>query len=266
MFNYNNFITEKLGVNDDVIILSDYILNKINNKEDITLTNIPDNLSFKINEIIIKFIDSSKYGGWFNSSRSKLTKNGFNLYLSLNKNDNDLKKILYHELTHVIKFMNLTTKKLKMTSPINYYFDKRFNNLLQMLYYSDESEINAKIADIFSEIEDSINPKYSKKLQFSLIMKEMTLPKTLINYDIFDDLKDISKKDKIKFFQYITKIKNIKKDYNNKFLQLTQLIKYEIFNSEDINLNKVMSSTQYFINNQGKKLERKMHELYDLIV
>ena len=109
--------------------------------------------------------------------------------------------------------------------------------------------------EIFKSFIDGLSYKYEDN------------PYMLINYDIYDDLKDVSDKDKIKFFSYITNIEKIKKDYNNKFTQLYYILKY-IFSNQDstTNLNSIMYKTQKHINKQGKKLLHKITRLYDLFL
>lgn len=268
---FENFLTEKLGINDDVIFLVNFILNEINDKDKETLiiNKIPNKTSFKINKIKINFINNNDVKGGFNSSRSKYTKDGYDLFLYLNINT-DIKSTLYHELTHIIKYQNLTKKNIKMLSNNNLYPDYRFDKLLYLLYYSDDSEINAKVSEIYSKIEDLMkdnlinNKEIFKTYIDNLIFMENDNPQMLINYDIFKDLKDISDKDKIKFFNYITTLKNIKKTTNNKFFIFFKMINHILFNKKDLNLEKILTRTQNHINSQGEKLLKKLSKLYDL--
>jgi hypothetical protein len=265
ILNYDDFLTEKLGISNDVIFLVDFILDKIKDKKSLIIDNIPDETTFKINKIIIKFTENNNYLGSFDYNRSKLTKNGFDIYLNLNK-ETDLKSSLYHELTHVVKFQNLSNKKLKMISPNNFYHDPRFENLLYLLYCSDESEINAKVAEIYSKIEDEMT--YSNTLYKKNVFNyycNLFKPNNLITYDIYDDLKNISNKDKIKFFKHILNIKFIRKNSKNRISFIFNLIKYIFNNKEKINLDSVMLKTQKYINNQGKKLSKKIDKLFDLL-
>jgi len=273
---YNNFLTEKLGVNSDVIVLSHFIMNEIKNNNFIITKNIPET-TFKIHKIIIKPIKSDHVRAGFNVSYSKLTKDGYIIYIMINKGIiteyNELKNALYHELTHVIKFQNLTNKKLKLTtSYISNYPDKRFKKLIHLLYYSDDSEINAKVAEIYSEIENEIDYFNGDKNYFftkyiEQIYSDDINPKTLINYDIFNDLSDISDKDKIKFFNHLVNIKKIKNSNDNNFIKIIKMIKYILFNKDDNSqsLNQIMKNIQFHINKQGTKLDEKIKKLYDLI-
>lgn len=273
IINYKNFIFEKLGVNDDVIKLVNFILPLISDKKNINITeNIPKT-TFKISKINIKFISKKDISGAFVESKSKLTKDGFIIFLLLNKNE-DIKSSLYHELTHVIKYQNLTNKNIKMISKNYSYPDRRFDKLLYYLYYADDSEINARVAQIYSEIEDHIKDMQhlvNKKDIFKtyidgLIYDEDNNPHMLIEYNIFDDLKNISEKDKIKFFRYITEYDKIKKTSNSKLKILYNIILQILFNKQNssIDLNSIMKKTQDYINTQGEKLFKKLTKLYDL--
>ena len=81
IINFQNFLTEKLGISDDVILLVNFLLPLISNKKDIIIDDIPLNTSFKINKISIKFINKKNIKGGFNESKSKLTKNKTSAYL-----------------------------------------------------------------------------------------------------------------------------------------------------------------------------------------
>lgn len=270
ILNYKNFIYEKLGINSDVITLVKFLENKIN-KKDIVIDTIDLKLSFKINKISIKFISHDKIAGGFNMSRSKLTKNGYNIYLLINSKTN-IKNTLYHELIHVIKYQNLTHKNLKMFSPVSYYHDQRFEKLLFMLYYSDESEINAKVSEIYSEIETEIteNQSINKKDIFTNFINNLSFryednPQMMIEYNIHEDLNGISSKDILNFFNYIIEVTNIKKN-QNKFVRIIKTIKLILFNKNDSNISQeqIMKRTQSHINNQGKKMKKKIDKLYSL--
>jgi len=278
ILNYNSFIYEKLGINDDVIILSDFLFDYLKNikfeqNKSITIDDIP-NVSFKIKEIIIKFINYNNNIASFDISKSKYSKDGYKLYINLS--NNYTKNELYHELSNVIQHDKLTTKKIEYSlgnynSVNNSIFKDKFNNLINMLYYSDDSEISSFVHQVYSEMEIYFK-KYNKNNSifeyFLSNNNHYNISKYMINYDIFEDLKNIDEKEQILFFKYLYNLNNIKIK-NNKFINKIY-IAYKtlciIFGkNDDSNLDDIKLKTQKFINNQGEKLNNKLIKLYGLI-
>ena len=270
ILNFENYITEKLGISEDVLILYNFLSKFDFNKNRIIIDNNIPKTTFQISKIIINI--KNDYSS-FNVSRSKLIKNGFIIYLNIK--DDNIEASLFHELTHVIKFQNLTNKKIKMLSSSINYNDERFKKLLDILYYCDESEINSKLSEIYKKILD-ISKFYKdnfiidKNELFSKIISEKLISEIgeieyIKKYNIFEDLKNISDKDKIKFFKYITNIKKIKS--YNKIKAIIEIIKLILFNkeNENVNISTIMQKTQKYIDIQIGKLERKVHKLYDMI-
>ena len=118
---FNDFINEKLGINNDVIVLSDFLYNilKNKNKKKIEITNGIPTVSFKINKIIINYFNnSSDIATFLDKKYSKLTKDGIIISLSFNKNIEIEKRDIYHELSHLIdheKKLSLRIKNFRDT-------------------------------------------------------------------------------------------------------------------------------------------------------
>jgi len=267
---YDEYIVERLGVNDDVIKLTDFLIDHIvENKSYIFKTDKLPKLSFKINKL---FIDFGKVNS-FNSSKSKHTKNGFNIYIQLNSFEDffSWKEILSHELTHVLKYTKLTLKKQKLLSHDFTYSDERFNKLISLIYSSDESEINANVSQIYYKYKDIENiEKFDLKMKnFKELIKQdeyMKISNQMINYDIKNDLKNISEKDIYYFFKHISNKKRMRKS-KNKIKDFFKII-YNIINDRqneiDYDVSSVLHQTQKYINSQGEKLKRNLYRLYDL--
>jgi len=276
LIDFEEYLCERLGVNEDVHILSEFLYNKLKdeNKNKVVIEkDFPENISFKIKKIIIEFKSDVDYNASFNKSRSKLTEDGYILYLIFNREGN-LMDNLYHEFTHVIKFDKLTIKKIKgfnsNVDASDYFDKKKFKRLIGCIYMSDESEINAAVAEFYSKISKFFKSSNNtnKSVLFKSYIKNLDrYSDELINYNIFEDLENISDKDKLYFFRKFTKIRNIYKESDNKLLIAYKLIKMFILDKPDnrITLYYAMCSLQRFINKQGEKLKLKTHKLYDLI-
>lgn len=288
--NFENFINEKLGIKEDVTILSDFLydyLKDIKNENKIIIDGtILPSVSFKISKMIIEFKDYHKIAS-FDEKYSKLTKDGVEIYLLFNKNEKLVKSIIKHEISHVIDFEIKLSKRVEIfkdkinsfnTSNIisNLRFKIKFDNLCKLIYYSDDGEIKA-LTHEFHDILDKIYNKHKnindKNFLFDIIIKNSDVKniyEEMINYNIFEDLKDISDKIKLKFFNDIINIEKklykIKKNKNNKLLIIIKIILFILRGYEkNIDLQGFMYKTQKHINMRGIKLRNNIHRLYGLL-
>jgi hypothetical protein len=284
--NFENFINEKLGIREDVIILSDFLydqLKDVDTDKDVIINgkNAPK-VSFEISKIFIKFLKYD-YVASFDENRTKLTKNGFEIYLIFRKNKDVLKSIIYHELSHLIdheiklskKIMNFKNE-IASSKVANLLNNKKFNNLCDLIYLSDDGEIKS-ITHEFYEIL-TIGYKQCKAVSnkntvFKHLIKHSNVKNlydSMINYNIFKDLEDVPDKIKLKFFNDLInwngKSVKIKKNRNNKFMIILKVISYIIYGYEkNIDLNNIMYKTQKHINMKGTKLRNNIHRLYGLL-
>ena len=173
-------------------------------------------------------------------------------------------------------------KNIIMVAPIRPIYrlngaDDRFDNLLNVLYLSDETEIDAKISEIYSDICNSVRNTINKtkKELFELNIQKYvynvnSICYKLMNYDIHTDLEYISDNDKKSFFRKLLDIKNInnekKKSNLPNFLIILKYFMFSRNNKEyDTDLKFIMKKTNNYINSQGKKLKRKIIKLYDIV-
>jgi len=282
--NFEDFINEKLGIHDDVIILSDFLYNilKKNKKEKIVIKdNIPE-VSFKISKIIINFHSSNDVNAYFNERFTTLKDNGFEIYLSFNKNIELKKRAISHELSHLIDHEIKLSKRIKEFKDVllsskfaNIFNNKKFNNLCYLIYLSDEGEIKAHVHqfyEIFQESFDDIkfdDKNYDKNKIFEFLLDETGVKKLytkMINYNIFEDLKSIPDKLKLKFFNDFLNInKNIYNIKKTPSLSTIKMIFHLLFGKKnDLNLEDFMFKTQKHINERGIILRDKIHKLYGL--
>jgi predicted transcriptional regulator len=284
--NFENFINEKLGIREDVIILSDFLFEYLKeiHKGKIVIDgkDIPK-VSFKISKIFIEFIDEHNYLGSFDEKRTKLTNDGIEVYLIFNNKNNDLlKSTISHELSHLIdheiklsKNINSFKDEISASKISNYLNNKKFENLCNMIYLSDDSEIKSMTHEFYEFLIKEYT-KYkniiNKNVLFNMIVYSSTVNcyNDMINYNIFEDLKDIPEKSKLKFFNDLInwnkKIINIKKNKNNKLTIIIKILYYIIRGYEkNIDLYDIMYKTQKHINMKGIKLRNKIHKIYGLL-
>lgn len=279
---FENFINEKLGIRDDVIILSDFLFDilKDNGKKKIVIKNNIPKVSFRISKITINFHSLDDVLAYFNEQYTKLTEDGIEISLTFNKDIILNKYLINHELSHLIDHEIKLSKRIKdlkdrvLSSKFsNIFNDRKFNNLCQMIYLSDDGEIKAYVHQAYEIFERSFNYMlklgYDKNKIFETLLMETGIQKIykdMINYNIYDDLKNVPNKLKIRFFNDLInidkKIYNIKKSPN---LSKIKLFFYIFFSKKnDLDLNDIMFKTQKHINDKGIIFRNKIHRLYGL--
>ena len=180
--NYKDFINENYGISNWVKELSEIIYNHIlENKEEfkqnkyftIQLNNYINN-SIKIDNSIIRLELSNVNKGLFDDSFYYI-KNGvlYNLQINIETiNINErIKEILNHELTHVVEYYNFNFKNLKNLPKYftirKYYINHKdldnglnFKNFIYLLYFSLDTELNSRIAELYNVIFKYKNNQY----------------------------------------------------------------------------------------------------------
>ena len=285
--NFEDFINEKLGIRDDVIILSDFLFNYLKDlkKEGIVVINgeILPSVSFKISKLFIEFVENHKYLASFDEKRTKVMKNGIEIYLIFNKNVEVSKSTINHELSHLIdheiklsKRINDFRDEISASKFSNLLNNKKFNNLCNLIYLSDDGEIKSITHEFYELLIESYE-KYKinidKNLIFEYLVNNSTIKKfydNMINYNIYDDLKDIPDKTKLKFFNDLInwnkKMIKIKKNRNNQLMIVMKILFYIIRGYEkNIDLHDIMYKTQKHINIKGIKLRDNIHRIYGLL-
>lgn len=277
-FNFENFINEKMGIRDDVVILSDFLYDYLSdaNKEKIIIINgenIPK-VSFNISKIVINFVQPKYYMiASLDEKRSKLTRQGMEIYLFFNKDEKLSKSTINHELSHLIDHEIKLSKRIEdfrdatAASKISNLLNNRnFNNLCNLIYSSDDSEINS----ITHEFHDLLTNGYSKLKDTKSKNEIFDIYDKMIYYNIFEDLKDIPDKTKIKFFSDLInwnkKMIKIKKNRNSQFMIYLKIAFYLAHGYEkNIDLHGIMYKTQTHINSKGIRLRNNIHRLYGLL-
>lgn len=184
-------INERLGVNDDVIILSDFIVRELYGKPDGTYVfnkkEIPEtNLGIDINKMTIKYkrIEKKDYSnimkknkgvilGALDVSHSKRFKSGnVELVLVLS---NLKKSVIYHEINHALQFVklgksnmikkNISHTSMEMMKP-NYEYTKKLGMLSHMVYRSIDLEVSSNVIGFYAQVKGLMKKRieeYRKK-------------------------------------------------------------------------------------------------------
>jgi len=102
---FNEFkLFEKLGINDNVKILSKYIFNNlcnmgINIGDNIIFDIFPSNIEIKINKLYVNITETESC---FELSKTKMTKNGYIFYIKIPKYSEETNMI--HEINHIYQY------------------------------------------------------------------------------------------------------------------------------------------------------------------
>jgi hypothetical protein len=193
---FNDFLFEKLGINDDISRLTDFIMNKINIKNnfknDIIIKNIDIDFPVKIERITIKFIkmDNKDWKGYFSANKKQIHNTYFNLIIYINKNLKDLNPAdLNHELIHAYQFIK---------NSFSFLYDKTYdlyNTLLNksslydnlswfkfIIYLCNKKEIAAFYNDSYYNIKEKL--KNNKNLNIDDLIEESEF---YVNYNYLKD-------------------------------------------------------------------------------
>jgi len=293
---YNNFVFEKVGVNDDVIKLSNFISKyihlkgKVSKEYVINKKDLPDDINLPINKLVI-YYEPIKKGdknyAYLDVRKSKRFKSGnVEIYIVLRT----LKKsIIYHEINHALQFINLGKYKMirkgKMSILYNNiendFKDKKVKSFLYLLYRSDELEVSSNIIQFYGQLK-GLMKKYIKdfKIKFKDKMDNEEMQKyidkwkkkyfinTLKNRDIYRTAKIINNIDLFEYFENADKDEVIKLftllsfiDKNNKIIK-----KSLVLNPIDDNeLEKEIQKYQNMMNNMGRKMLIKIGKVWDLL-
>jgi hypothetical protein len=274
---YEFALLEKLGINQDVELLSNYLKSKIESKSMI-IDNIPLKLSKPISKIYIKIERSKSRIAAFNLSKSKLTDDGYELHFIFQTNPTI--DVISHEVNHALQFiMKGHEKSIKAIDDIKaarYSLgfvpfgekNKKLNEVVDLIYYLNDTEINSLVVETHARIKE-LYDKIDKELFIHLIKRSdaYKICEFVEYLNLEDYLKDISTEDKIKFFSILKDKKielnqNVNKSIIKKIITSFKNIFYK-GNMELIELNATIDRYDNHFKIQSDKLKRKLFRLYD---
>lgn len=277
-------LKETVGINDDTVVLSDFLVELLKNKQTnsnqiiINKQELPKLKQIRIKELIINFIANSltTYKNYVDIQRSYIDENGeYTIFCYLMNTD---KETIYHEVNHILQLV-LKGKTKSITDFYNIkavtFVQRILSNehilpFIDLLIKAKESEINALVAEVYPLVKD-----IKTKTEFITTLNNSNaylISQELINYNIFDEFNNIDEYDKGLFFEYVPKIRNLfYRDINGIqrniiISELANELNNETYEppSTDIT-NKKMNKYQKYINKQGTKLQKKLSKLSSLL-
>jgi len=240
MLNFGNFIIERSGYSTEVEELTTYIINYVENKED--LKNIEEIdvkiLNIGISKIIIEFKeDYAKLNNRFSSfdqHKSEYIPNGSIIYLVLDSYKTT-HGLLNHELFHAYDWVKNKGKELTSVDEMSiismYDFfknDKQISTIIDVFYSLSSAEVKADFSKIVYEIK---NYELNENETIDNLVKKSDF------YQNFYYLKDINL---LQLFNDLSELKL------NKFLSAFELLKKLKHGEEE----------ELFINNSSKKEQK----------
>lgn len=291
---FNNYlIIEKLGINEEVLKISNIIY------DDILIKNSYKNYQIKlpINKLGIEYVfiffknhDNNKAS--FDIGRSNRNK----IYLWISKDIKLTVDTIYHELNHAIKFIFVgkenskkklfDIKSLRLVKPyIASEHDNIINTLIMFKYYSSREEIDSYLYNSYYQLinpsPDSIFYNFDKFYTdnfnefFDLLIRETesySIFKFISNYNP-NDLKKINHTDLQLYLNIVEDNYNFllkqKRDIYSILRAVYQIIfKKHFISTLDIkivNIDKYIDKLQKEKDESSKYLIKKLYKLYDLI-
>ena len=234
MKTYNSFLFEKVGVNEDVVKLADFVSDYIygRGREEgsyiIKKKDIPDDIDLPINKLTVVYEpkvfdrkkDKSFISGYLDPRKSKRFKSGnVEIWLKIRT----LKKsVLYHEFNHVLQFIKLGRSGMIKKGRLSFlhgvlkkdFKDKKVKDFLYLLYRADENEMYSNIVQFYGQLK-GLMKKYIKKFKLEYKDKKTSeeldgmiqgwkknyFIKTLHNRDIYLTAKFMEDIDLQEFFE-----------------------------------------------------------------
>jgi len=269
-FNIHNIIVEKVGINLDLVNLSEELYNLIKNDKKSFYKF--DHKQFNTSTLHINSISIiiNKSNSSFNLSTSKITEKGFDININLNENEID-NKVIHHELNHALKFYMIGKEKSIEKSHLlkghnlsrNFIKNPEIDEFITLYYYSQPDEIDSNISEAYYELLEKfkeINKITEKQfnIYFQLFYKEVfiyNISISLKNYN-FKKLKKLNSDNLVIFFNILNDKKEILKvsRSRNKFINTLIGIKNVI--------NDIYLKNSYY-NNIDKKV--KIDDLSEIL-
>lgn len=196
------FLLEKYGLYDGCKDLTEFILKRVKNKYKQKISTIAininkselkkyNNIFFDEIQLIVNVVDTESNGGYDPKDNNSLNKD--NLFYSIklnfdinhNKLIDDLRALLYHELTHAYNnYCIVVTNKDNLYNVLkkqHYYnfisgkssYDDIKQILSDVLYHINKTEQNAYIAELHAELENNKNVIHGPQEALDIIKKSV---------------------------------------------------------------------------------------------
>lgn len=278
--NFEEYILERLHINNDVDKYSSEIYSIMKNSNDsiFIFDNIP--LNMNIIKLTIRLENISDMG-FLNLDKCKKTKNGWIIEIVLRE---DFKlSTLEHELFHTLRLTLLEKDKvirnLNYIRSFNIFNEKEHPEImdfLEIVYLSNDEEINAKIHEFDGYVKSIIGDQRITKEEFkTLIISSdiLNICNLLINFKCDNLFKKYDSNKLNKMFYLLEENKNKLDRYEiskfRKFIYMINRIFSKNYYKPQIVDNRVYmpikgkSFYDDWISKQGQKLKNRIYSLYD---
>ena len=293
-------ILEEVGINSDIKKLTNQLYellinsNKTINKFDGSIFKLD---KIKIESITVYLIDMPVSGS-FDADESKITDNGINIILKINKDEINT-EVIHHELNHVLQFYmvgkekfikSINNLKIQRLS-LNFLNDPMIEEFISLFYYSQDGEISSFVSESYYSIKnnikfninDNITENEFNKL-FKKYYKQCYIYDASIMLDKFN-LKNFSRLNSnnlVIFFNVLNDKKNLLKIHqkSGKFkkflLDIYDVLTNRYFNDyyykkidksiKIENLDNILEIYDKRFKNASKTIKNKLSKLYSLIL
>lgn len=284
----NYLILEKLGINEDVVTLSEYILNIISDK--LEKKYIIDSNDIKLNKIVLDKIilnvkeSNNSINGDFDIQKSDITIKGLKGVINIYGTPNI--HTIYHELNHVLKFYHKgKTSSLKQLSSLKSFNVESKNEILKeflyLFYISEKDELDSYITESYKKLKNillsvkNINPnKFNLDNSFKIFYKDTISYEhyeLLKNYNIKENFKKLKKAEIVSFFNYIeNRNRFYKKYYKKNIINIIRLIVFSIKNYNKLNkielINNLDDKYNAIINKYDNRFKKSSGEIYKKLI
>jgi hypothetical protein len=189
---YNEFLYEKIGINDDIEKLSDIIIEKMKNKNYFSYETNYLGKDITI-EFFLKRIDKTR-----NAYISVTDKENYVFKIVLKSLD---KILIVHELKHLDRMIRTKFKRddFFYTNRASQFLSKHYWFLFKdklsslifstIFYYSDQDEFESQFHDIYMTIKENLHVNMDKEEKFLLVKN------TLINNNMYEYYKYVYEND-----------------------------------------------------------------------
>ena len=273
-------------------------------KKVFTSEDLPSLKDLKIDKLVIDYNPKSILGGkgtnaFFNSGKSYITDKGVVAYLKFIA----LPSIstIYHELTHVLQFYKIggkgmasRLKPVKSTGFSSGFVKKGLTKeqldvlelFCYLVYQSSDMEITAKTTETYATVKNRIGKHHpSTRIKMDDEEEEALVTKLIkdsygwkvsnimINYDIFEQFKQLDEDTTINFFSHVHDFNKFIKLHDKGWPRFVEIVKtifkiMYISHTNDVKrisedeVIKMMKEFNQFINGQGIKLRKKLGKIY----
>lgn len=165
MKNYKHFLNESRGISNTIKNYVDIIFNLFDFKNHNIIVDLTDDY-FILKNLQVNFKKYKNNNSEFNPINNKLIDNELhNIIINIqyvNDDENEVKELINHELTHCLEFYNIikNNRKLEHIKYKKVLIDTKYQNFIDDLFYrfrlniynTLDNELNARVSQLYHKI------------------------------------------------------------------------------------------------------------------